>query len=588
MILFLLWSNSSADPNLHPNNVLDRFDRLYAPLFAQKPPLKLLSYGNLHLVYYQLAVDGWLAPFYQEDELTSVLAINFPLNGHQVLQQRGISVQPTLALPQLARELQAKPENVLGEIAPPMLLFWNDKSTEQSYLLNDGLGHAQLFEYEHNGTIILSNRIFAFPTLNLPLQPVFAEWAVKCCRFFGWFPLNCTGFSQIKFAEPSTLYKWSVNGLVKQRLNVLEKWVQRENMPEADCLELARTSLIDYVKSTQSLFSHASGGLSGGYDSRAVFSTYRHLGLNLNAKVKGPANNYDVILAKQLAEIADFPLRFKQEVELPPESTDWLRHSICASLLWQAGNMVNHKLKTFLPQPTGISSGRVQVMGHAGAIGKPWFARKVKAENCEVGQYEEKITSWVLRKIPKTMLNQQKDNVKNLILDAYQQAETFGVSPEKKLTFFYLFERCRRCESGSQNTQTSLVLSPFLNANFIRAVFSYQGQGIKSHIFHRYIIETNTPDWASIPYEKEMKSVKQKQTNSLAPKTLATDWRQSDNIDYYNQRLYWQHIGRDLLEKSLTQGRYWREIYDPTMNLFNSVNFADELTMLYELEKLLN
>ncbi|MDJ0531486.1 MAG: hypothetical protein QNJ70_03160 [Xenococcaceae cyanobacterium MO_207.B15] len=548
----------------------------------------MISQGNVHLVYYQLPVAGWLAPFFQEDEHTSVLAIDFPRNGHSVLKKKGIYVTPTFSLPRLARELQINTEEVLSEIDPPMLLFWKDKKTERLYLLNDGLGHAQLFEYEHQGSIALSNRIFAFQALDLPLHPVSEEWAAKCCSFFGWFPLNRTGFSHIKFVEPSTLYQWSSDGLHKQHLQVLEKWVQRESLPDEDCLELARTSLIDYIESTRPLFADASGGLTGGYDSRAIFSTYRHLGLNLDARVRGSANNFDVILSKELVKVAGMKLRWKDQAGLPPESTELLEHSIRSSLVWQAGNMVNHKLKTFLPHRNGISFGNVNVMGHFGAMGKLWWARKIMADEFEVSKYEEKLNSWFARKVPDCLRTDQKKNAKELIVEAYRQAAKFGVRQEKQLNFFYLFERSRRFESGSQNSQTSLVLSPFLNVNFIRAVFSYRGQEMKSNIFHRYIIQKHSPDWAVIPYEKEMKQIAQKDRSRWNEQNQAENWRQSDNINYYNQKLYWQKVGKDLLSMSIVKGKYWREIYDSSINLSNSLNIADELTMLYELEKLLN
>ena len=76
--------------------------------------------------------------------------------------------------------------------------------------------------------------------------------------------------------------------------------------------------------------------------------------------------------------------------------------------------------------------------------------------------------------------------------------------------------------------------------------------------------------------------------NKRSEQNQAENWHQSNNINYYNQKLYWQEVGRDLLEMSIVKGHYWRQIYDSSINLSNSLNIADELTMLYELEKLVN
>jgi hypothetical protein len=76
-----------------------------------------------------------------------------------------------------------------------------------------------------------------------------------------------------------------------------------------------------------------------GWDSRAIISSLRILGVPFRARVKGQPDSPDVTVARELARIAGIPLAVETSAELPSsDPNDW-RDSIQLALLWQAGQM---------------------------------------------------------------------------------------------------------------------------------------------------------------------------------------------------------------------------------------------------------
>lgn len=580
MIQFLLWSSSRSDGGPRPEDVARAFQARFAPLFGDPPLVTHRSFGPVQITWFSLPVSGWRPAFFQEDDRTAVCAIDYPLNGHTLLPSHDRPSLPEHCLPAMARAIQSDPAGCLSEIYPPLLLFWFDKLSGEAFLVNDGLGHAQLFQTEHAGIRAFSNRIAAFSALGIPLRPALGDWAVKVS--IGWFPLQRSGFEGILFAEPSTLTCWGPDGCRSTRYPVLESWVLRGRRPASDCLEEARWALIDYIRATWPLFSDASGGLTGGFDSRAIFATYRHLGLGLRPRVKGPANNHDVRISKQLSRIAGLELTVKHQAELPPDTPAAVRRSIRAALLWQAGNLDHHKLIAFLPAG-GLPSGSVNVMGHDGFIGRGFFQHMLRTRGVPVDRYEDRLFDWFAGLLPTFLAAGRREEAVAMLRRVCRQPRRFGVTDEKQLDFLYMFERTRRWSSGSQHSQTSLVLAPFLNPGYIRAVFSYPGDDLPDSVFHRHIIGTHAPDWADVVYERELKRAEKKRGVGRAAGS-AGGWRQSNNTGYFNRLGFWREVGTRLIEDCFRQGRFWRGVYDAQKIPGGGLPLGDELTLLHELE----
>jgi hypothetical protein len=587
MLQFLLWSNPGRDGNLNPQTVSKRLATIFQPLFRFSLAVETLSWHDLHLAYFAIPIEGWRPALRQEDEHTLVLALAYPLNGHAALASQSKNVAPQQALPRLARALQRQPQEILERLHPPLLLFWIDRQNDEAYLVSDGLGHAQLFEYARYGRYAYSNRLFAFRALQWPLEPQLADWAANTA--LGYFPMQTSGFKAIRFAAPSTLYRWTPHEATQQRLDILSCWVHPGARREHESLEMARQAIIGYLRATRDLYCDASGGLTGGFDSRAIFATCRYLGFDLRARVKGPENNYDVRLARRLAKVAGMDLNIKGKAEQPAPSPDQIRRSVRAALLWQAANMVNQKLVSFLPQGDGLPSGSVNVMGHDGFIGRGFFEGAIKAWEIPPSRYEDRIVAWYRRRFPYGLRQVHSDAIDALIRQIFRQALNYGLEGKQQLDFLYLFERTRRWSSGAQHSQTSIVLAPFLNADFIRAVYSYRGSRMRDHVFHRHIIARHAPDWSEIPFERELKQADRRRRAVEGSKTKSpTDWRRSNNTGYFNRMLFWRQVGAPLLQECLDQGQLWRQIYDPDRirSLDQALPLGDELVTFYELERL--
>ena len=154
---------------------------------------------------------------------------------------------------------------------------------------------------------------------------------------------------------------------------------QPPSLSQEDCLELARCSLLQQIQAALPHWEKPSVGLTGGWDSRAVVSSLRVLGVDVSLRVKGQPEKFDVVIASELATIAGLALKVKASAELPPENSDDCRRSIALALLWQAGHMVTEKHKTFLTNQGHLDGGNVNIMGQHGEIGRGYFASKIQA-----------------------------------------------------------------------------------------------------------------------------------------------------------------------------------------------------------------
>ncbi len=591
MVPFLLWIERDRGvdaPGIE--ETAGRFERYLSGLLGGDVTVERYRNRGLNLLYYPLPPEGWLPASVQEDADTWALAIEYPLNGHR---EAGIADGPAAlnALPAVARAVQRAPEAALARLNPPALLFWEDRRTNDCYLVNDGMGSAQLFEYSYRGMPALSDRIFAFRALSLPLYPDIDEWAFKAA--VGFFPMDTSGYRGIRYVPPATLYRWDGNELTSLRRPVFPEWVRQEPREDAACFEAARRALMDYVASTRCLYSDASGGLSGGFDSRAVFSTFRALGLPLRARVKGSPEKYDVILAGRLAQIAGLDLRVKSGAELPPDTVERLSFSIDKAMLWQSGYMFHHKLKTFLASGDTLPRGSVSVTGQEGELARGKY---------RVGPIEK-----LGRRIPDSILPERRRAVERMLDRIWEkEIRPLGLDQPEEGDAFYLYEHVRRFLSGSQHTQTSQVIAPFDSIDFLRAVFSFRGDTTRGEPFHRYIIGRNAPDWLSVPFENEVVDAGPALVNPSNPgpgesqrgpgiqnnievtATHGPDWRRSiDGHQYYDRDLYWNTVGKPLVEEARAQGRLWREIFRPEWTEQQRPSrYADVLAMLYALERL--
>jgi hypothetical protein len=262
-------------------------------------------------------------------------------------------------------------------------------------------------------------------------------------------------------------------------------------------------------------------------------------------------------VAAKLARIGGFSLRIKSESSLPPDCPEGCKRSISLALLWQAGYMETTKHKAFLSQGGSLDGGTVNIMGQHGEIGRSYYARLIRATGLSEAEYEDRLVSRLIKKMPPFLSEGFRCHVRDVIIEAYRQADDFGLESLARLDFFYLFERTRRWASGSLAAQPGQVIAPFLNPDFVRAAFACGDK--LDHPLHRHIVAVHAPDWATVPYASALPKVK------LSWAQPGGDWKASHNNQNYSSQLYWKAVGPALVRDALSRGGLWTDFFDPDL-----------------------
>ncbi|HEX3071591.1 MAG TPA: hypothetical protein VHX14_23715 [Thermoanaerobaculia bacterium] len=551
MQIFLLWKPSAPD---EVERVAGDLLRLFAPLFTEKPECSIRRTRAAALVVLHLPVQGWTRPFAEEDDERWVQAIDYPLDATLALDDDRILLGAS-------RELEQNPSALLPQLSPPFSLLWSAHASDAIHVQNDGLGQAQLFEYDDTRSWALTNRVMALRALGIRLEPVPAEWAAHAT--LGWFPLQLTGFKNVRLLEPATQLRIDAHGTHRSSIDVLGQWLHPETWPDDEWLEIARTGLLRRLGAAASGWSEAFAGLTGGWDSRAIVSSLRKLGVPFRARVKGQPDSSDVTVARELARIAGIPLQVETSAELPSsDPNDW-RDSISLALLWQAGQMDADKQKTLFANGQRLNRGRVNIMGQHGEIGRAFhYAEMMRKHGIRElpwsdAELEARFVGHIVATAPRCLRHDLRDKVHEIILAAYREANRYKLTGLAILDFLYLHENTRRFNAGSLASQTNLVVAPFLNPDFIRAAFAVPAALKTDYALHQHIIATNTPDWADIPYAESQPSSR-----------------------YYDEDASWQTTGVSLLNDALGEGGFWTEVFDADLAREDAREVADELVML--------
>lgn len=557
MELFLLWRSA----RIGANEVRDELERMLAPLFARTPEVLVRRSGNPSLVVAHAPVPGWKRPFFEEDETGWTQAIEYPLDWAGSLRAA-------------ARSFDENPAATLRELSPPFSLLWGAHDSEEIALQNDGLGQAQLFEYQDEHLWAITNRIPALQALGVKLEPDPDEWAAATT--LGWFPLDTTGYRRVRLLAPGTQLHVNAREVRRGSVDVLDDWLHPPERPEAEWLEIGRASLLRYLQVASRSWDASSVGLTGGWDSRAVVASLRVANAPFRARVKGPAGSPDVTLATELARIAGIPLRHDDSAERPPSEAGEWRRGIALALLWQGGQMDFDKHKTLFANGRRLDDGQVNLMGQHGEIVRAFhygeavrrFPDGVVPDDV---QMEERFISRRLAARLPYLRADRIDRVSDIIRAAFLRAHDHRLTSIARLDFFYLFENTRRGNAASLAAQTGIVVTPFLNPDLIRAAFALSPAAKAHNTLHHHIVATNAPEWSSVPFDRKEEGA------SL----------QHGESRYYDARLAWREVGASLIEDALRDGGFWTEVFDPDLTRLHAFEAPDELAMLAVLEDVL-
>ncbi len=574
MRIVLLWQPKDPRSTAQPvERVAVQLARQFAGLFAPPARLHQRTFGAARLTWLELPVEGFRPPWWEEAGAEFVLASEYPLNARRLV---GAATDPGSdgVLLALARRLEQYRRSTLATMIPPGALFVG--RPDGVVVHNDGLGQAQLFEYEDDAIYAVTNRVMALPALGIRLRPSTEDWAVRMVA--GWFPQDRSGFAGVRYVPGGSRIELRAGLVVRDVVDVVGDWIRPPAMARADALELGRTAMLDMLRDAIGVWTRPSVGLSGGWDSRTVVSCLRVLGAEFDLRVRGNANNVDVMIAAELARMAGLPIRIKAGGGLPADTVEGCRASLQKALLWQGGNFATLKHKNFLARAgkDTLDGGVVNVMGQHGGIGKADFARKIDAGSVPPAQYEERVLDVLMREAPSYLRAEQRRATRAILRQAYRAADRHGLRGRGPLHYLFLNEYTRRWGAATVNSQAGVVVAPFLSPDMIRACYALPEAELVQKPMHRYITQRNAPDWAAFPYEDQVTEddvrggrVPPVPASALPPAPPAApelpEWRAQRRRHKFGYRSYWRLMAFPLIEAAFAAGGFWTEIFDPDL-----------------------
>ena len=375
-----MWRRDSpAGARLDPGAVARSLQQTLAPLFSAPLHATTHADGAAAIVFLERPVAGWRAPFRQRDAGGRAFAVDYPIGVPRVMAACGHGPPPADGeLPALGRALAEDPEPLLRELPPPFSLVWWPDDGSGPLVQTDGLGRAQVLEYDDGALWAATNKVAALHALGVGLELDPGDWAVKSA--VGWFPMARTGYRHVRYLAPGTQLRVERGGVRRRVDDVVREWVHPPAMGPEDALELGRAALVRHVRDGAPYFDRPAAGLTGGWDTRAVVSAFVAAGVGVRAKVKGREGSLDVAIARRLATIAGLELDVLDEADLPPDSADALERSIRLALLWQGGLMWSEAHKAFRSgDARALDRPGVNVMGQHGEIARGAYERRIKA-----------------------------------------------------------------------------------------------------------------------------------------------------------------------------------------------------------------
>lgn len=575
MRIFVLWRRDRGPgASLEPAAVARRLRAVLAPLLAAEPAIGVEERRAAAMVFAQLPVDGWRTPFVQEDEAGRAYAIDYPIGARRVLAAaRAPAPEPASELATLGRRLAEDPAPLLRELPPPFALVWWPRGGDEAVVQTDGLGRAQVLEYDDGALWAATNKVAALKALGVEPELDATDWAVKSAG--GWFTMDSTGYRHLRYLGPGTQLRVTAAGVRRRVDDVLDEWVHPPALAPEDALELGRIALIRHVRDGEPHLERPSAGLTGGWDTRAVVSSYLAAGVDVRAHVKGREGSIDVAIAKRLAAIAGIELEVREEADLPADDPDGLERSLRLALLWQAGLMWSEHHKSFLADGRGLDGGVVTVMGQYGEIARGSYERRIRAwEAAGPHEYEDRLIARMTKERPAGLRADALARAQDVMRESFRRLARHGIEGPAALDLFHLVERERRYNGQSLSSHPGIAFTPFLTPDLIRASYAYRAAGgtfvarkRTVNPIHRHAIAANVPAWAGVEDEDEVFRAVRRAARAEGRRVDAAEgpaWHSgpAPPRGYYDRERHWREVAGPVARRALRDEGAWTEVFD--------------------------
>lgn len=580
MQTFLLWRLGS-DPRSHDREVEEVGARLRAyskAMFGKVLTPLMLRRGGYALLALDMPVVGWIPSPYVVNQERWVLSIDFPVDADRVFTaDDGDADIPYLV--RFTRALERDPLGSLRRVSPPFALIWGDERDDRIVVQNDSIGFCQLLEYDRGQHHAITNRPLVLRALGIELEPEPVEWAARSLT--GWFPLDRTGFRNVRYLAPATRLELTPTGVERTSFPVIRELIAPRGISEAAAIELAAASIREHSVAAARFWKHAVVAFSGGRDSRALVASMIAASARFDSlRTHGRDSNAEMILARHLAKVAGIPHLAQLERGFPPTTPQLLARSLHTAARWQLGLMENKAHKIFNMRHPTIGAGKVNVMGKHGEIARGYYYSKVGKQKGGVTNWKASLLEYQTSANRDLLRDDVREGAIELIARSIEEVASFGVSGHAALDLFYLHERTRRWASGTIYNQPNKVVTPFFNPDYITAAFHLSPETKQSCAMQRGIVEASMPVWRDVPYlvDRGVKKWCRAHTPVLRRLWVAIDTRlerfknagRSAYLDPEGSRYafdnvaYWRTVGAELIATSLERSDLVNAVFDAT------------------------
>ncbi len=483
---------------------LSRVADHYGGLFAEPPTEWRAAAGRLGLALWAPAGSTGSWPAWSDQRGVVLASAAPPMGRRRVIGEVGLDGAPQA----LARALLSEPD-ALRRLDPPLTLGALDPARGRLVVGNDFLGCGRLYELEHPGGIVWSNRLGALP-LFAGLEPELDERAWRVFAATGWFMGDSTPLRGCRKVVPGAPIVVGADGAVERSGDDPRAALVHPRKPllrtRARQMELAAEEAAADVAGLMTEITEVwsdpiSIALTGGRDSRVsaagAVASGAAVVFNTGDQVPGEVETARALVAAAPGDYEHAVFRPEQE----SEPDDDLLERVERIHLVHDG-MRNPQEVRRATQVPHVELPPPTVSGHGGELGHGfYYANAAKLRRLRRGG-ERTLLKQLDRNARRKHSAARPEAYRDYIEDCERvlsQGREWGVRGPALLDFFYMTERLpHRSGLGARTARYSACIVP----GFVRGAFDLAPRDRLEARLHRAVVAHLVPAWAEIPFFK--------------------------------------------------------------------------------------
>jgi hypothetical protein len=403
------------------------------------------------------------------------------------------------------------------------------KRNNTTTLINDRLGQIRLYYTQKNGNILFASKAKALLAFDDSRYSINRDMLLDL--FLYRSPMSYESlFRGIHVMPPATIWRFSeFDNNQTTYWNLEDQIASPHKMADKDILENSRQLFNKAVEQTLDADVTFSFGLTSGLDSRCILSAIQPNGKSIDCFTRGGENNPDVLIAQKLAEEFDFPHERKKVVQVDAHQfEEKLRKAV-----YFTEGLGNMESAAYLDSVTEARTASTTLRQLTGTLGNQtmriplFFANKpyayAKTEDAFLGKlpfghraltslfdsaFSQIVKIYIGISDPAKFFKPEflklaRDRFHHINTTNYGTADRVGYkSLSGKLHYIALKHLIQNCFPARNPMGEIYYRSPFIDSDFFehmaKVPLSYKSE-LKTPV-HRYIIKTNNPVLAEIPF----------------------------------------------------------------------------------------